>query len=336
MKYLGKIVQSFGHQQQQRKKNPWREWCLENGITALRWCIDGHRMCKSSRLRSWRVLGRAQCTLSNVVRCRWSAVLKMRHQQSMCKKLVWKTEDRLTSASPDKFSKWMATPGIRHRIMFHAVSVRSDRSLVAVKSLSIKFVQFNRFQLNEWHSSCFWQTNRPIVQPAHRPAIENDKIYTCVAYGGYRNGQSPYTNHSFSAYGVWFMPNVNPSKRCCWICLHRANDTNLHVLTVYVCVCVYLVRSDNSIGTATNALMSVQFIWNWVAVIYRQLTANEIRSGVIFQFHIFFCSFFGNFAVVCTIVFVWSMACYASTVYIFGNQTFSVPHTARHNPKEEK
>lgn len=59
--------------------------------------------------------------------------------------------------------------------------------------------------------------------------------------------------------------------------------------------------------------------WNWVAVLYRKLTANEIRCNIPISralrlFVVFAIStIFGNFAVVC-IVFVWSMGCYASAI----------------------
>lgn len=68
-------------------------------------------------------------------------------------KLVWETVWHLRVFN--KFNKWMnRNANVRAQVSC-GCSSWSDRSLVAVKSLSIKFVRFNRFRLNEWHPNCF-------------------------------------------------------------------------------------------------------------------------------------------------------------------------------------
>lgn len=80
-------------------------------------------------------------------------------------------EDSLTSARLQQVQQ-VDECNAKSELKFHCgCSLWSDRSLVAVKSLSIKFVQFNRFRLNEWHSSCFGKMRMFwLVQLSGRPA----------------------------------------------------------------------------------------------------------------------------------------------------------------------
>lgn len=130
----------------------------------------------------------------------WSAAWKMRHWSLVETGM----DDWLTSASSASSASECNTANSSTNSDFNVVLVWSDRSWTAVKSLSIKFVQFNRFRLNEWHSYCFSQAKAMHRIASNCPGVaiaDDKKNNTCIRY--IHIGQRPHTNHGSTPHMVF-------------------------------------------------------------------------------------------------------------------------------------